>query len=126
MGQKLANLLHLVWFGIALYLWNASGLPKPEFDTVSVTLTTLEVVIVISGIFGFTYFSYIAEKKAREVADEQTKDFLREMREDIIPPLIEREVRRAIQAAKEIGTEKATEADLQAMIQSLDKDEKRG
>lgn len=126
MGQKLANLLHLVWFGIALYLWNASGLPEPKLDTVSVTLTTLEVVIVISGIFGFTYFSYIAEKRAREVADEQTEKFLREVREDLVPPLIQREVRRAIQAAKELGTEKASEAELQAMIQSLDEDEKRG
>lgn len=124
MGQKLANLLHVVWFGALLYLWNSRGLQAPDYDTISVALTSLEVVLVVAGIFGFTYFSFVAERKAKEVADAEAKRLLEEVKENQLPPLIEREVRRAIELSKQIGTETATEEDLREMMQSLDKDER--
>lgn len=65
---------HILWGGLFLYLYNHKGAWKLDYDTMSATMTSLQLVIVVGGILGFGYFAYISEKKAAEVARQVAKD----------------------------------------------------
>ncbi|KJS07891.1 MAG: hypothetical protein VR78_19015 [Hoeflea sp. BRH_c9] len=127
MGQRLSNLLHIVWFAAVVYLWNTKGRYHFNYDTISVALTSLEIILVVGGIFGFTYFRFVAEKKASEVAKEAAELEAKATLKEQLPSMVAQEVRANMKALKSMGPEDVTEEQLTAMMQALSvKDDDNG
>ena len=74
MFQKICNGLHLVWAGLFLYLWVVKGRSYLNYDTLSASITMLEMTLVVGGLLSFGYFKYVAEHKAEDVAKKTAEE----------------------------------------------------
>lgn len=86
MWQNLANALHVFWFGAFLYLYNTKGRYYFNYDTLGIALTSLEVILVVGGVFGFAYFRFVAQdqaqRTAKKTAEEEAKPEARRAAEE--------------------------------------------
>ena len=120
MGQRLANMLHIVWFGAVVYLWNTKGRYHFNYDTISVALTSLEMVLVIGGVFGFAYFKFVAEKQAKDVAEASVKLAVPAEVEKLLPSIVRRNLEEMEQERDKLGLDTPEDAKLQDAINALD------
>ncbi len=116
MLQKLLNGLHMLWLGGFLYLFLISGRDNLEFDTLSASITALELTLVIGGLASFGYFRYIAETKSGQTA----KTVAEEIVERDLEPLVAREVRANLRAMRETGNEAVSDDEMDRLIRALD------
>jgi len=116
LGQRIANLLHVVWFAVFLYLWLIKGRIHLSYDTIAVSITALEVILVVGGIFGFTYFQFVAERKAEKVA----KDAVAQEVERLLPATVRRILKELREESEKLGSDNSSEKRMQEMMDSLD------
>lgn len=83
---------HIVWGGLFIYLYNSSGSDHLEYDTISVALTTIEVILVVFGLASFGFIAVLAEKRAKEAAEPVANRVAKEVAEAEIPPEAARQV----------------------------------
>jgi hypothetical protein len=74
----LANLFCFVWF---VYLFNVEGRRYLDFDTLSASLTLLQITMVIGGVLAFNNFKQVANDQATKVATESAEKIAREVAE---------------------------------------------
>jgi predicted negative regulator of RcsB-dependent stress response len=93
MWQKVCNIIgfaNLIFFGCFVYLFNVEGRRYLDFDTLSESLTILQFIVAVGGIFGFSYFTQVAREKASDVAKKIAEEEARRTAESIATEVAER------------------------------------
>ncbi|MER8698970.1 hypothetical protein [Mesorhizobium sp. M1273] len=85
--------LHSLWAAAFLYLWNNGNLHPESWSGIGVSLTALEMSIVILGLAGFGFVSVIAEKVAIAAAKPAADGAAREIATKIAAQVAEERVR---------------------------------
>jgi hypothetical protein len=121
-----------VWLAALVYLWNSKGRYHFNYDTISVALTSLEMILVIGGVFGFTYFKFVAEKQAKDAAETWVKLHLPDLVkaavpdqvEKLLPSAVRRKLEEMEQERNKLGIENSDNRNLQETMNALDDGEK--
>lgn len=110
---------HIFWAAAFLYLFNTKGRYHFNYDTISVALTSLEIIIVVFGLMGFGYLTILAERTAKEKAIEVAGKEAKEEIEKIVPSMVRRAVRDEMDALTAAGQD-GTDEQIKALMKELD------
>ena len=92
------GLLHVAWISLAIYIWNQGGASNVDLDTLSMSMTAVEVTLVVLGVVGFGVATIVADRVARRAAPEAAKDEARELAKKIARETAENLVRSELPA----------------------------
>ena len=112
---------HLIWLGLFCYLYNSAGSHRLNYDTISVALTALEVVLVVFGLAGFGFLAILAEKRAEAVAKPVARKAAEEEVRKNLPSTVRRLIAESEQEQESLGVDSQGTADaMQKLMDALD------
>lgn len=120
--QRLAELpwtgigwsLHFAWFFLILLVWNCAGNEDASLNTLSVSITTLEIFLVILALGGF----WIIRGEVRERVKQETRSLVHEEMHSRVEPQLLRLVEQYLDARSQSGD--LREDDVREMMRALD------
>ncbi|MDC0739341.1 hypothetical protein N6L24_13720 [Cognatishimia sp. SS12] len=107
-------------FLIAL-LWNVSG-QLPKMDSLSISLTVLEIFLAVIAVSGFFLIRSAAMSRAEEEAARVAEGVAKREIADVAPPLVRRTVAEYMKHLEQKGGTTDTSDSTQDMMQALDRE----
>jgi hypothetical protein len=106
--------LHVAWFCLILVIWNCAGDEGASLNTLSISITALEIFLGTLGLAGF----WILRGEVRERVERETREMVHHEMHSRVEPQMLRLVEQYLEARDQSGD--LREDDVRELMRALD------